>query len=61
LILEMLEEENHPRWIIVRKRLDEKGVDQREDRGRGADSERKGDDADKGEKRVFCEQAKSVA
>ena len=60
LVLEMLEEEDKVRRIFVRKRLDEKGVDQREDRGCGADSEREGDDADQGEERIFREQAKSV-
>ena len=60
LILEMLEEQDEARRILVRQRLDEKRVDEGENRGRRADPEREGEDADKGEERIFREQAKSV-
>ena len=60
LVLEVFEEEDKARRIFVGQGLDEKRVDQREDRGRGTDPERESDDADQGEERIFREQAKSV-
>ena len=60
LVLEVLEEEDKARRIFVRQRLDEKRVDEGENRGRRADPERESEDADEGEERIFREQAKSV-
>ncbi len=60
LILEVLEEEDKVRRIFVRQRLDEKRVDEGENRGRRTDPERESEDADQGEERIFREQAKSV-
>ena len=60
LVLEVLEEEDKVRRIFVRQRLDEKRVDESKNRGRRTDPKPESDDADKGEERIFREQAKSV-
>ncbi len=57
----MLEKQDEPGRLLVGQRLDQERVDEGEDRGRGADTESQGQNADKGKERIFNEKAESVA